>query len=95
MNAPGPINLLIQLPFTISLVMSSYSLLFSLNSIVSRYTNSLANALSLFPLPHSIVFTCLQSQLKSILCLLHADICLVDMTREEHKIMLTGLTLCS
>lgn len=94
-NSPGPIKYLSYFFFIISLLVFSLPLFFSLSSLVNHYTNSLFNALNLFPLPYYIVFTCLQSWLKSILCLLHDCICLVGMTREKHTIMLTGFTLCS
>lgn len=95
LNTLGPIKCLSYFLFTISLFMSSLPLLFSLNSVVSHCTNFLANTLSLFPLSYYIVLTCLQYWLKSILCLLYACICLVDMTREKHATTLTGFTLCS
>lgn len=81
--------------FSISLLMSSLPLLFSLNSIVNHYTDSLANMFSLFLLSNYLILTCPQSKLKSILYLFHACICLVDMNKEKHKTMLTGFTLCS
>lgn len=94
-KSTGPIKYLSYFFFTISLLVSSLSLFFNLSSLINHYTNSLANALNLFLLSYYIVFTYLQSWLKSILDLLHACICLVGMTREKHTIMLTGFTLCS
>lgn len=61
--------------FSLSHHSSSLPLLFSLNSVVNHYTNSLAYTLTLFPLSHYIVFTCLQCWLKPILCLLHVCTC--------------------
>lgn len=95
LNQKGLIEYLSYFFFTTPLLMSSLPLLFNLKSVVNHYTNSLANAISVFPLPYYIGFAYLQSWLKSILCLLHACICLVDMTKEKHTTMLTGLTLCS
>lgn len=84
------VSILLLFHYLIARVFTSF--VFQLEFPSQSLYQLLADALILFPLPYYIVFTYLQSWLKSILWLLHVCICLVGMTREKHTIMLTGFT---